>query len=74
MTENTIIPVATIRTSPRDEIRVTTAIDSKGRRTIKIRAWYLAEDGSYRPGKDGMQIRAGVIDRVMQALAKAKAD
>ncbi|MEW6630316.1 MAG: hypothetical protein AB1440_05560 [Pseudomonadota bacterium] len=62
--------VATIRTSPKDELRITAIVDSKGRRTINIRSWFLAADGSYRPSKDGLQIKTGVVKEVVTALLR----
>jgi hypothetical protein len=57
--------IATLRYGQREELRIT-AIDRYGKRTIKLRSWFMAKDGQYRPGKDGMRIQADVVDDVLQ--------
>lgn len=42
--------IATLRYGQREELRIT-AIDRYGKRTIKLRSWFMAKDGQYRPAK-----------------------
>jgi hypothetical protein len=71
------ILIATLRRGRREELRVT-AIDHNGHRTIRIRSWFLARDGTYRPGKEGISFKADVAadlaSVLRQAIAKASLD
>lgn len=62
--------IATLRHGSREELRITVT-EQNGRRTINFRSWFKAKDGQFRPGKDGMRIRAEIVDDVLEALAKA---
>jgi hypothetical protein len=63
--------LARLRRGQREELRIS-VVDRNGKRTIRLRSWFIAKDGQFRPGKDGMHIRADIVDDVLQALAKAR--
>lgn len=62
--------IATIRKNAREEIRVGLQ-DFKGRQIAAVRVWFQAEDGSMRPGKDGLNFKVELLPELADALAKA---
>ena len=62
--------VASIRKNSREEIRIARET-FKGHDLISIRVWFEADDGSMRPGKAGVAIRAALLPEIIAALAKA---
>lgn len=60
-----------IRKNAREEIRVGRA-EYKGYDLVNVRVWFKADDGSMRPGKDGLSFRTALIDEVIDALLDAK--
>jgi hypothetical protein len=68
MSEQTLI--AAIRRNAREEVRVTLG-EWNGAPVFGIRAWFKADDGTMRPSKDGLTLRAGLLPDLAQALAKA---
>jgi hypothetical protein len=64
--------LATIHKNNREEFRVTRG-DFKGHDVVGIRVWFLDRDsGEMRPGKDGIAIRAVLLNEVIGALQAAK--
>jgi hypothetical protein len=63
--------IAAIRRNAREEIRVTLG-EWNGAPVFGIRAWFKADDGSMRPSKDGLTLRAGLLPELARALADAE--
>jgi hypothetical protein len=63
--------VAAIRRNAREEIRVTLG-EWNGRPVFGIRAWFQASDGTMRPSKDGLTLRADLLAELARALADAE--
>jgi hypothetical protein len=63
--------IAAIRRNMREEIRVTLG-EWNGRPVFGIRAWFQASDGTMRPSKDGLTLRADLLPKLARALADAE--
>jgi hypothetical protein len=63
--------IATIRRNAREEIRVTLGARN-GAPVFGIRAWFRADDGTMRPSKDGLTLRASLLPELARALADAE--
>lgn len=55
----------------REELRVSLE-EFKGHRLLTLRVWYEAEDGTRRPGKQGIAIRQELLPELLKALHKAE--
>ena len=66
MTERHERLVAVIRTSDREELRIT-----RGEFKTQLREWFAAADGSMRPGKDGVSVRSELVRELIEGLRKA---
>jgi hypothetical protein len=69
MTEQRLI--AAIRRNAREEIRVTLG-EWNSAPVFSIRAWFKAEDGTMRPSKNGLTLRAALLPELARALANAE--
>lgn len=56
MSDSEEIWSAGLRKNSKDEVRVTLSM-YKGLPLLGLRVWFKAEDGTYRPGKDGFSVR-----------------
>lgn len=71
------LPVATIKKNSREEIRVSLDVFN-GHRVFNMRVFYEAEDGSMRPGKNGLAFTLDKLEPFAEAVttglmqAKAK--
>lgn len=65
-----MIDLGTIRKNASEEIRFT--VDTfKGQEIVNARVWYRADDGEYRPGKQGLAFRLSLLGDVVAILGKA---
>jgi hypothetical protein len=62
--------IAAIRRNAREEIRVTLG-EWNGAPVFGIRAWFRADDGTMRPSKDGLTLRAELLPELARAIADA---
>jgi Transcriptional Coactivator p15 (PC4) len=62
--------ICEIPKNSREAIRVTLGEYSNGRSIASVRAWFQAEDGSWRPGKAGIAFRVALLPRLAEALAR----
>ena len=60
--------IAAIRRNAREEIRVTLG-QWTGAHVFGIRAWFKSNDGTMRPSKDGLTLRAELLPELARALA-----
>lgn len=56
MSDSEEIWSAGIKKNSKDEVRVTLSM-YKGVPLLGLRVWFKADDGTYRPGKDGFSVR-----------------
>lgn len=63
-------PVADIRKSTDEEIRVTIEETRRGKTRVKVREWFRSE-GELRPGRDGIALRPDLLDQIIAALTAA---
>lgn len=70
MTEQVI---AEVRKNSRDVIRVTLQ-EYQGRPICSIRVWYEADDGSMRPGRDGINFKTELLPELAEAVLAAAAE
>ena len=59
--------IATIRKNAREEIRIGLQ-KWKGSTIASVRVWYRAEDGTMRPGKDGLNFRTDLVKAMAEAM------
>lgn len=62
--------VASVRKNARQEIRIGLQ-EYEGRQIASLRIWFKAEDGTMRPGKDGLNFRVDLLPELHVALAEA---
>lgn len=63
-------PVATIRKSAREELRV--SVDEfRGHELINLRVWFEGEDGEIRPGKQGVALWIELLPELIAVLHRA---
>ncbi len=62
--------IASIRKNAREEIRVELTTYN-GRRLCNVRVWFEADDGSYRPSKAGVTMRADLLKEFADAAQSA---
>ena len=65
-----MIELDTIQKNASEEIRFTVET-FKGQVIVNVRVWYRADDGEYRPGKQGLAFRLALLGDVVAALRKA---
>lgn len=65
-----MIELDTIQKNASEEIRFTVET-FKGQEIVNVRVWYRADDGEYRPGKQGLAFRLALLGDVVAALRKA---
>lgn len=66
----TIVPIAELRRSNREIVRV--FLDRfQDRAIIHIRTYYLAGDGTMRPGRDGLALGIGHLPKLVDAICEA---
>ncbi len=64
--------IARIRRSRTEEVRV--SVDRwRGLNLVNVRVWYEADDGSMRPGRQGIALRLDLLDEFRAALDRANA-
>ena len=59
----------TIAKNSREEIRLSLD-DFKGQQLVNLRVWFTAEDGTMRPGRQGIAFRLELLPAVLAALGK----
>jgi hypothetical protein len=57
--------------NPREQIRVMLN-EYNGRWYISVRSWYLAEDGTYRPGSKGINLSVDHVHNLFVGMRKAR--
>lgn len=62
--------VAEIRKNTREVIRVQLQ-EFQGRPIASIRVWFEAADGSYRPGKDGLNFKVELLQDLAEGIQAA---
>ncbi|MCJ2031252.1 PC4/YdbC family ssDNA-binding protein [Methylobacterium sp. J-043] len=62
--------VASVRKNARQEIRIGLQ-EYEGRQIASLRVWFKAEDGTMRPGNDGLNFRVDPLPELHEALAEA---
>ncbi len=62
--------VAEIRKNNREVIRVALK-EYEGRDICSVRVWYEAEDGTMRPGKDGLAFKVELLPEIAEAVSAA---
>ena len=67
------IVIAEWQINRRDRVRVSIE-QFKGIDLINIRKWFEAEDGSLRPGKDGIALNVKHLPQLADAIVKALAE
>jgi hypothetical protein len=60
-------PVATIRKNSREQLRVSID-DYRGHELLSFRVWFEAEDGSMRPGMQGLALRLELAPELLGAI------
>ncbi len=65
-------PIAIIQKNSREELRVTLE-EYRGHDLLNLRVWFEAEDGTMRPGKQGLALRLELLPELRQALEAAQA-
>ena len=57
----------TLRKNSREELRV--SVDElRGHRLLNLRVWFEAEDGTMRPGKQGLALRLELATELAHAI------
>lgn len=56
-----------IRKNSREELRVTVE-DFRGHRLVNFRVWFRADDGTMRPGRQGVALRVELLSELLSAL------
>lgn len=64
------LPIATIKKNSREEIRVSLDVFN-GHRLFNMRVFFEAEDGSMRPGKNGLAFKVEKLLEFEQAVSAA---
>jgi hypothetical protein len=62
--------VAVLPKNSREEVRVTVD-EFHGHRLVNVRVWFIAEDGTLRPGKQGIAVRLDMAADLARAIAEA---
>lgn len=62
------LPIATIKKNSREEIRVSLDVFN-GHRLFNMRVFFEAEDGSMRPGKNGLAFKVDKLQEFAGAVA-----
>ena len=62
--------VATLAKNRTEELRVTVD-EFKGHRLLNLRVWFEAEDGTLRPGKQGVAVRLEMAAELARAIGAA---
>lgn len=62
-----------ITKNSREILRITRG-DFKGHDMLNLRVWYDDGTGEYRPGKQGVAVKAALIPEIMDALAAVSAN
>ena len=58
-----------LRKNSREELRV--SLDEfRGYQLLNLRVWFAGEDGSLRPGKQGVAVRAEMAAELVDAIRK----
>ena len=62
----------TLRKNAREEVRV--SVDEfKGLRLLNLRVWFQGEDGTMRPGKQGLAVRVELAEDLALAIREVTA-
>jgi hypothetical protein len=64
------IPIAAIKKNSREEIRMSLDMFN-GHRLFNMRVFFEAEDGSMRPGKNGLAFKVEKLSEFAQAVSAA---
>jgi hypothetical protein len=60
-------PTVSLRKNAREELRI--SVDEfRGHRLLNLRVWFVADDGSMRPGKQGIAVRVELAPDLAQAI------
>lgn len=62
-------PIAVIQKNSREDLRITVE-QYRGHELLNLRVWYEADDGSMRPGKQGLAVRLALLPELRDALDK----
>ena len=62
--------IATLPKNGREELRVTVD-EFHGRRLVNVRVWFVGDDGSMRPGKQGVAVRVEMAVDLARAIGEA---
>ena len=63
--------IATIKKNAREELRVTLE-NYNSHDLLNLRIWFQAEDGTMRPGKQGLALRVHLIPELLEAIQRAQ--
>ena len=64
------LPIASIKKNSREEIRVSLDLFN-GHRLFNMRVFFEAEDGSMRPGKNGLAFKVDKLEEFAAAVTTA---
>ena len=62
--------IATIPKNRTEELRVTVDL-FKGHRLLNLRVWFTGDDGTMRPGKQGVAVRLDLAADLASAIGEA---